>query len=102
MNKLIDMLKGPDDVFSNEKASSIIITTGVVSGVFFILAGIMIGIYGSDLTELRSRGGQTIAEVYYQSMGKYGLSYSMMSIGAGLGMIMISLGFGSLLLRNKT
>lgn len=95
------LLKDSNGAFSSEKASTVTVTLGVISGILFIVAGIMIGIDASDLTELRSQGGQTIAEIYYQQMGKYGIAYSIMSIGMGLGLIMVSIGLGSLLVRKQ-
>jgi len=72
----------------------VIIILGVISGLLFFNAGMKLSSSGKDLTSLRSVGGTSIAESYYQSMGEYGLAYSTICYALGLSIITISLGFG--------
>ena len=76
----------------------LIIAVGVLSGILFFVAGSRLGTSATELTELRSVGGTSVAEAYYQEMGKHGLAYSMSLYACGLGVISISLGLGGLLL----
>lgn len=75
-----------------------IIAAGVLSGLLFFIAGSRLSSSATDLTELRSVGGTSVAEAYYQEMGKHGLAYSLISYACGLGIISISLGLGGILL----
>ena len=66
----------------------IVIALGLASGGLFYQAGTQFKESGSDLREhgkeltyLRSRGGESIAEAYYQEIGRYGISYAGYGIG---------------------
>lgn len=80
----------------------LIIALGIISGVMFFKAGLSLYSEGKELTSLRSVGGTSIAENYYQSIGKYGIAYGTISFAFGLGVISISLGLGGrMLLENS-
>jgi len=75
-------------------------------GIFVIIIGFIAGCLcfsaasnfeksGNSLLDLRSVGGTSIAEAYYQEIGSYGLSYSKLSYALGLGIIAITIGIGS-------
>jgi hypothetical protein len=73
---------------------------GVVSGLLFFSAASKLDKSATDLTKLRSVGGTSVAEAYYQEMGEHGLAYSLISYACGLGVISLSLGLGGLLLSS--
>ncbi len=72
----------------------LIIALGVISGILFFKAGLSLYSEGKELADLRSVSGTSIAESYYQSIGKYGIAYATVSFAFGLGVISISLGLG--------
>lgn len=76
----------------------LVIAAGVLSGILFFVAGSRLGSSATELTELRSVGGTSVAEAYYQEMGRHGLAYAMALYACGLGVISISLGLGGVLL----
>jgi hypothetical protein len=76
----------------------IVMAAGIVSGLLFFSAASKLNTSATDLTKLRSVGGTSIAEAYYQEMGQHGLAYSIISYACGLGIISVSLGLGGLLL----
>ena len=47
-----------------------------------------------DMISLRSVGGQTVAEAYYQDYGKFldGLTYVVRAIGVGFGVLLVCAG----------
>lgn len=80
----------------------LVICLGMLSGSLFFLAAIKLYLSGAELQTLRSVGGESVAEVYYQQMGKHGVGYAVMSFAFGLGVIAISLGQGiKLIFENK-
>jgi hypothetical protein len=76
----------------------LIIAAGILSGILFFVAGSRLNSSATELTELKSVGGTSIAEAYYQEMGRHGLAYSMALYACGFGIISVSLGLGGLLL----
>jgi hypothetical protein len=80
-----------------------IIVLGVISGFLFFNAGLKLASTGKNLTELRSVGGTSVAEGYYQSVGEFGIAYSTICYAFGLSIIVISLGLGGrFLFENET
>jgi hypothetical protein len=57
---------------------------------------------GTKLTTLESVSGNSIAEAYYQKMGRYGVAYSSVCYAFGWGIIAISLGLGGNLIIRRT
>ena len=84
-----------------QKIGYAVIICGVISCLLFIVAGAQLGRTGSNLTFLRSQGGESVAEVYYQQVGAYGLAYSKMSYAFGFGVLAVSLGIGAPLILKK-
>lgn len=78
--------------------AAIVIVLGLISGVLFFSAGSKLSESGKDLTRLRSRGGETVAEAYYQEIGRYGIAHSLLAYALGTATIMISIGFGGVLI----
>jgi hypothetical protein len=81
-----------------KKFAAIVIALGLVSGVLFFIAGSKLSESGKSLTRLRTIGGKSVAEAYYQEIGRYGAAYSQFAYAMGTATIMISLGFGGVLL----
>lgn len=77
------------------------IVIGIISGILFFKGGFALSAEGTELTNLRSVGGNTVAEEYYQTMGKYGIAYANVSYALGLGVIALSLGLGGNLLSKE-
>jgi hypothetical protein len=79
----------------------LIIIIGIISGVMFFRGGNILYSEGTQLTHLESVSGNSIAEEYYQTIGRYGVAYSSLSYGCGWGIIAISFGLASNLLFSK-
>jgi hypothetical protein len=79
----------------------IVIVFGLLSGGMFFNAGINLNKSGNELTQLRSRAGQTVAEAYYQEIGRYGVAYSIFSYALGLGVISTPIGLGGSLVSKE-
>jgi hypothetical protein len=77
---------------------AIVIALGLVSSYLFFSAGNQLKITGEELTILRSQGGQSVAEAYYQQVGRYGIAYSNIAYALAVGVLSISCGLGGILL----
>jgi len=84
-----------------QKLGALVILLGVLASGFFFSAGSKFGNSGEDLTRLRSRGGETVAEAYYQECGRYGIACSQLAYGLGIGILCASIGFGGLLMTRR-
>ncbi len=78
------------------------IVFGIISGILFFKGGLILSPASTELTNLRSVGGNSVAEKYYQTMGKYGIAYANVSYALGLGVIALSIGLGGNLLLKET
>lgn len=76
----------------------LVLIAGIASGIMFFVAGSSLGKASTDMTELKSVGGTSVAEAYYQGAGKQGLAYSTALYACGVGIIAVSLALGGLLL----
>lgn len=76
----------------------IVFVLGLLSGVLFFTSGANLSKSGKNLTMLSSVGGGTVAEAYYQEIGRYGIAHSFFAYAMGTGIIMVSIGFGSILI----
>jgi hypothetical protein len=72
----------------------LVVALGLASGYLFYKAGGRLKEEGAELTSLRSVGGNSIAESYYQSMGRYGVAYGSVCYAVGVGIVALSLGLG--------
>ena len=85
----------------NKLIGIIVILLGLISSGLFFYAGVLIEISGESLTMLRSQGGNTVAEAYYQEIGRFGIAYSFLSYALGLAVLSVSLGLGGILITKK-
>ena len=76
----------------------VVLIGGLISGILFFVAGSNLSAASTKMTELRSVGGTSVAEAYYQEAGRQGLAYSTAFHACGLGIISISIGLAGLLL----
>lgn len=77
---------------------AVVIFLGILSGMIFFVAGSKINQAGQEMTELRSEGGMSLAEYYYQSVGKSDVAFSYMAYALGLAIISLSIGVGGTLI----
>ena len=69
----------------------------IISGLCFS-AGSLLSESGKELTSLQSRGGTSVAEVYYQKIGQFGVAFSLLSYALGITSFILSLGLGWVIL----
>ena len=79
----------------------IILMLGFISGGLCVYAGTQLGGSGQFLTMLSSQGGNSVAEVYYQQMGKFGIAYSYLAYAMGVAVAMVGIGFAGVLLSKS-
>ena len=79
---------------NKKNLGTVIIILGILSGVVFFAAGMRISNAGSNMTELRSVSGDSVAEHYYQEVGEFAKGVSLFSYGLGLAVITFSIGVG--------
>lgn len=85
----------------NKLFGVLVLIAGIVSGVMFFVAGSNLSKASTEMTGLRSVGGTSVAEAYYQGTGKQGLAYSTALYAFGVGILAGSLGLGGLLLSDR-
>ena len=78
----------------------LVLIAGILSGLMFFVAGSKLSMASTEITDIRSVGGTSVAEAYYQETGRQGLAYATGLYAFGLGIIALSLGFGGLLLSD--
>lgn len=71
-----------------------IICLGILSGIIFFSAGNHLQHTGDDMKTLMSESGTSLAEVYYQDVGKIAIGLGKMCYTLGLGIITTSCGIG--------
>ncbi|MCR4782436.1 MAG: hypothetical protein K5851_06825 [Lachnospiraceae bacterium] len=69
-------------------------SNGFIKGIYFLLAIIIlciffwgaykVGTIGNDMSEIESISGDSIAEVYYQDLGKIYVAFAMLIRGIGI------------------
>jgi hypothetical protein len=75
----------------------IVMGLGGLGAILFFIAGLILLSSAVELIGLRSQSGTSVAEAYYQQMGRHGLAYSIISFACSFGLVSISLGVGRLL-----
>lgn len=86
----------------NKIIGLIVIAMGFVAALFFFDSGSQLNTIGSELTKLSSVGGKTVAEAYYQDIGRYGVAIKSFMYGLSLATFSLSLGAGTLLIKKNT
>ncbi|MBD3371518.1 MAG: hypothetical protein GF403_02235 [Candidatus Coatesbacteria bacterium] len=76
----------------------LVLLLGVASCILFFISASQLAESGDELTYLRSVGGSTVAEYYYQEIGRFGIAVSMSLYALGLGTLGLCLGLGARLL----
>jgi hypothetical protein len=78
-----------------------VILLGALSSANFFDAASRLQRSGNELTQLRSQGGTTVAEAYYQETGRLAVGQGSAAYGMGLAVLAISLGFGGSMIAKK-
>lgn len=86
----------------NKLFGVLVLIAGIASGIMFFVAGSSLSKASTNMTGLRSVGGTSVAEAYYQEAGQQGLAYSTALYACGVGIIAVSLALGGLLLLSRT
>ena len=68
---------------------------GIISGIVIFIAGSSLKSTGSDMNELRSQSGTSLAEVYYQEVGDISKGLGLALQGVAIGVVAISITEGS-------
>jgi hypothetical protein len=76
------------------------IILGVVSCSMFFSAGSHLNTTGRDMNKLKSQGGTSLAEVYYQEVGEISKGIGKICYALGVGSLTISIGLGANLLKS--
>jgi len=76
----------------------VVIVLGLISSGMFLSAGSKLSKSGDRLTYLQSQGGSTVAEAYYQEIGRYGIAYSFAAYGMSCAVLMLACGLGGFLI----
>ena len=79
----------------------IVLLLGLAIGGLFIYSGTLIYGSGDELTYLRSQGGSSVAEAYYQEIGRYGIALSYFIYACGGSIIVISIGLSTMIFSKR-
>lgn len=79
----------------------LVIILGIMSGIAFFNSGNQLNKTGNDMKLLRSEGGNSLAEVYYQEIGEMNKGLGVLANGFGLGIMSISIGIGTKLITSN-
>lgn len=71
----------------NEKLGALIILLGVVACIMFFISAHSIGNSASEMIDIRSQAGTSVAEAYYQNVGKALTGFAMFSRGIGISIL---------------
>jgi hypothetical protein len=75
----------------------LLVVGGSISSALRLYGGARLYEIGTALTRLRSVGGETVAENYYQAVGLYGQGASMIVIGLAVAVFILSIGLANLI-----
>lgn len=79
-----------------------IIILGLISGYMFFYAGNYLDRNGVNMKQnLKSKGGESVAEYYYQDMGEMNCGLAGLCYALGVGNFAISLGLGTIVYSGK-
>jgi hypothetical protein len=80
---------------------SIVIILGLISGYMFFYAGNYLDRNGINMKQnLKSKGGESVAEYYYQDIGEMNCGLAGLCYAFGMGDTTISIGLGGILLTS--
>jgi hypothetical protein len=79
----------------------VVIVIGILSFVNFSEAGKRLQESGEELTRLQSQSGTSIAEAYYQGIGKAQIGQGSAAYGMAQATLMIALGLGGAMILKK-
>jgi hypothetical protein len=79
----------------------VVIVIGILSFVNFSEAGKRLQESGQELTGLQSQSGKSLAEAYYQGIGRSQIGQGSAAYGMAQATLMISLGLGGLMILKK-
>ena len=85
----------------NKFIGLVVIILGVMAAAYFYDAGSQLEAIGNNLTMLRSQGGQTVAEAYYQDIGRYGVATKSFMYALSLVSLSLSLGLGTMIFQKN-
>lgn len=77
-----------------------IIILGIIACIMFFVAGTQMSSSASNMQTLRSESGDSVAEVYYQNMGKEFEGLGIFSDAFGITILIIALGMGTYLINS--
>lgn len=69
--------------------------SGIIACIIFIIAGYKLNNNGKDMKELRSQGGTSLAEAYYQDIGVMNEALGYLCYGLGVGIFTIAFGISA-------
>jgi len=67
---------------------------GIIACIMFFSAGNHLSDNGKNMKQLKSQGGTSLAEVYYQDIGEMSNGLGKLCYAFGLGTLAISMGIG--------
>ena len=80
---------------------AIVIVIGIIAGLVFFASGNQLNKSGDSMKLLVSQSGTSLAEAYYQDMGKMNTGLGTFAYALGLGIMAISIGIGAALIRSN-
>ena len=84
-----------------KKLGAIVIVMGLIVGVLFITAGYKISAAGDEMSYIRSIGGSTIDEAFYQEFGEMSKGIGLFVYGIGFTAIAVSGVAGGIMLLSE-
>jgi membrane associated rhomboid family serine protease len=82
--------------------AGVILVLGFLAAYNFFDAAFRLNSTGDSLTRLKSVGGQTVAEAYYQEIGYQNKSYAAALFGLAFGSIGLSIGLYTVITKSDT
>jgi hypothetical protein len=82
--------------------AGVILVLGFLAAYNFFDAAFRLNQIGESLTRLKSVGGETIAEAYYQGIGYQNKSYAVALSGMAFGSIALSIGLYTVITKSDT
>jgi hypothetical protein len=77
------------------------ILLGIISCIMFFQAGSHLNDNGKEMKQLKSQGGTSLAEAYYQDIGEISKGLGSLCYAFGFGSLAISIGIGGNLYQTE-